>query len=100
MTGDESLHDCATKDILRIQHKKRDAELVGDAAGVAHLRRRAAAIMRRATHSRLRPQAHHHADHIITSARQQRRGNGAIHAAAHSDDNALGSLVHPPQSPR
>jgi hypothetical protein len=67
-----------------------DVELLGDPAGVVDVGDAAAPGVALAA-----PQAHRHADDVVSVALQQRGGNGRVDAAAHRDHH-LHDVTGPP----
>ena len=88
--GDERLDDVLEKLALQIQRVVRDAEPVGDAAGVLDILDAAAlGATRQAFGPSLGPEAHGDANHLVALFDEQRRGDGRIDAAAHAHDYSL-----------
>ena len=67
----------------------RDAEGMGDAAGIRD-GGGAAAFILRAGDAVLRPDFHGHADDVVALLLEEMGGDGGIDAAGHADDDALG----------
>ena len=88
--GDERLDDVLEKLALQIQRVVRDAEPVGDAAGVLDILDAAAlGAARQAFGPGLGPEAHGDADHLVALLDEQRRGDGRIDPTAHAHDDSL-----------
>ena len=77
--------DALAKRVPQVPDVVRNAEMVGDAARVAEVFERAAALPCPDGRGRRRRELHRHADDVEALVLQQRRRDRAVHAAAHRD---------------
>src|SRR5207245_1798680 len=84
--GDEVVDHVVPEPVLEIQDVVRDAELVRDELRVGDRIERAARTIGDAV--AVTEQLHRRADHVVTLLDEQRRGDGAIHAAGHRDQHS------------
>ena len=93
--ADEIIDDPA-EILLEIQHVKRNAQNPRHAPGIGGIQHRAASLLaladgsrrhRRGFHAVRRAEPQEYADDFVPLAQQKRRGDGAIHSAAHGDDD-------------
>ena len=84
IVGDKRVDHIAGEDVAEVHHIERDAELCGDTAGIEKVVERATTTTRRVA-----PQPHGDADDLVSGFDQQGRGNRAVDAAAHTNDDAV-----------
>ena len=92
--GDEGPHDGLLEALLKVHDIERKIEVLGDAAGVIEIVGRTAAAFGAHRERRidlgqaaLVPKLHGEADDATVLREQQGRRRGAVHTAAHADDD-------------
>jgi hypothetical protein len=80
------LHNGLVKDILGVDHIKRDIKFRRDPSSLCHRVRAAAAVG--LLLARFTPQAQHHAHDLIALLFEQGCGNRGVDSSRHGDDNS------------
>ena len=92
---DKRPHHIALETLLLIDHVVRNAERLGDAAGVVNIVERAAAALHRLGHAlvagqaALVPELHGQANDVVPFGAQHGRDGGGVHSARHGNGNGF-----------
>ena len=99
---DERTNHVALEALLVIDHVVRDADLLGDAAGVVNIVERAAASLHGLGHALLAgeaalvPELHGQADDVVSLGAQHGRDGGRVHTARHGYGDGFGTQLLAP----